>query len=363
MVSAAVTQALQGRGARHRGAEPPHPQGARALRRRAHAAPADDRARRVDGLRWRLRRLACRLTARRVAPSARGTPPARPPGCSRRRPPRPPPRGPCRPRLVDRPRRHRSARPRAPRRRRPRVTKREHRVPVLGPELVEQASGGSSPSVQVSPTRARPDNPRSSRSASTLPVTNRQRSSASAASTWSRAPTTTSRRVKSTIRSTWRYGVEHLAQGRDAHVARPRGAVTSERSSSPTEASRPHRRSSDWSCSTTIAPSRVRRRSSSSMSAPWATAAAKAGSVFSRWPDRVATVGDGDGTASGSRTTSHDDARRSPRTARLRIARVDRARHVGDDLVERRLNQVVHRRLGDVHAVGPRATIPSTTDG
>ena len=33
-----------------------------------------------------------------------------------------------------------------------------------------------------------------------------------------------------------------------------------------------------------MAPSRVRRRSISTMSAPRATAAAKAGSVFSRWP-------------------------------------------------------------------------------
>ena len=33
-----------------------------------------------------------------------------------------------------------------------------------------------------------------------------------------------------------------------------------------------------------MAPSRVRRRSISTQSAPSATAAAKAGSVFSRWP-------------------------------------------------------------------------------
>ena len=38
------------RGPRHRGAEPPHPQGAGQVRRGAHAAPADDRARRAHGL-------------------------------------------------------------------------------------------------------------------------------------------------------------------------------------------------------------------------------------------------------------------------------------------------------------------------
>ena len=45
----------------------------------------------------------------------------------------------------------------------------------------------------------------------------------------------------------------------------------------------PQRRSSVWSCRTTISPSRVRRRSISTMSAPRATADANAGSVFSRW--------------------------------------------------------------------------------
>ena len=54
------------------------------------------------------------------------------------------------------------------------------------------------------------------------------------------------------------------------------------RSRSPTDASTPHSRCRVWSCSTTISSSRVRRRSSSTMSAPSATAAANAGRVFSR---------------------------------------------------------------------------------
>ena len=114
----------------------------------------------------------------------------------------------------------------------------------------------------------------------------------------------------------------------------------------PPTSSRPHRRSSVWSCRTTMAPSRVRRRSISTMSAPRAAAAAKAGSVFSRWPTgsprwAMATVRPGGGC--------------------LCVAGVDGARHVGDDLVERGLNEGVHRRLGDVHPVRARATMPSTT--
>ena len=177
--------------------------------------------------------------------------------------------------------------------------------------------------------RASADEPRNRRSASTLPVTNSKRPSAS-------------RRQHRVERARHhlapgevdhqRHGdpLEHLAQGRDAHVALAERRHLGQVQVAHRGAHAPQPLS-DWSCSTTIAPSRVRRRSSSTMSAPSATAAAKAGSVFSRWPTG------------------------SPRwamAATLRAARVDGPRHVGDDLVERRLDEVVHRRLGDVHPVG-----------
>ena len=78
----------------------------------------------------------------------------------------------------------------------------EHGFQYSAAQLVEQPGGGSAPSTQVSPRRASSERPRSRRSASTLPVTKSDRSSAPAARTASRAPATTSRRVKSTMRGT-----------------------------------------------------------------------------------------------------------------------------------------------------------------
>ena len=179
------------------------------------------------------------------------------------------------------------------------------------------------------------DAARSCRSAATLPVTNRQRSSAPAARTACSPPATTSRRVKSTMRGTGTAPSTSVSVGMRTSPS-PR-AATAARSTSPTEASSPQRRSSVWSCRTTMAPSRVQRRSISTMSAPRATAAAKAGNVFSRWP------------TGSPRWAMAIDAHAAG--GRLGVAGVDGARHVGDDLVERRLNQVVHTGRGDVHSV------------
>ena len=105
---------------------------------------------------------------------------------------------------------------------------------------------------------------------------------ASAPRTASRAPSTTSSPVKSTMngmvnrsRTSRRVGTRTSP----CPISR-----TCARSRSPTARSIPQRRSKVGSCSTTITPSRVRRRSSSTMSAPWCTAASNAGIVFSRWP-------------------------------------------------------------------------------
>ena len=104
------------------------------------------------------------------------------------------------------------------------------------------------------------------RRASTFPVTKRERSSAFAPSMASRAPGTTSRRVKSTMSGSGTAARTSRSVGMRTSPS-PREA-TSARSRSPTELLTPHNRSSIWSCSTTIWSSLVRRRSSSTQSRP-----------------------------------------------------------------------------------------------
>ena len=162
------------------------------------------------------------------------------------------------------------------------------------PARSSSPSGGSSPSVQVSPMRASPE----SRAAGAAPRRCRSRRASAPGRrpprTASRAPATTSRRVKSTIRGGHR--LEHLAQRRDAYVALPEALPPR-----PSPGRRPRRRRPRAARGSGRAARRYRRRGCAAGRARPSPAPSadrrtrRRPGVFLDAP-RVAAVGDGDRT-------------------------------------------------------------------